>query len=324
MKSIQMEKIYGGILGLCLGDAVGVPVEFMTRQQLKVNPVVGMREFGTHHQPKGTWSDDSSLTFCLMEAMIQSDFNHLDLEVIAELFSEWFFEGYWTPNGDAFDIGRTTAMAIQRYNQGKTVPELCGGNEEADNGNGSLMRVLPLAFWLHNIPVTKAIEWIHQVSSITHRHPRAHIACSLYVFMAMGLIQGRTPKAALIWATGIVSDFYKQNPVYKQELSHYKRIMDQEVIRLSEYEIWSSGYVVDSLEAAIWCLFTTNSYRTCVLAAVNLGEDSDTVAAIAGGLAGLYYPADTIPKLWLSHLKRRGDIENLCKRFYEKLQTFEQ
>lgn len=321
MKRVLKEKIYGGVFGLCVGDALGVPVEFMTRQQLRSNPVVGMREFGTHHQPKGTWSDDSSMTFCLMEAMIQADADHLDVTLLAELFSQWFFEGYWTSAGDAFDIGGTTALSIERYNKKNLAAELCGGNEEKDNGNGSIMRILPLAYWLHDMPVTKAIEVIHRVSSITHRHPRTYIACSIYVFTAIGLLNGKSPKAAIVWATSIANDYYKQKQDCKAELQHYKRIMEHELSRLSEYEIWSSGYVVDTLEAALWCLLTTSTYRTCVLKAVNLGEDSDTIAAIVGGLAGIYYPYETIPKIWLAHLKRRNDIENLCNRFYQKIES---
>ena len=320
MEDVTLNKVYGAVFGFTVGDALGVPVEFMMRKQLKMNPVIGMREFGTHNQPKGTWSDDSALMFCLMEAICQSDASiNLDYEWLADAFLRWLLDGFWTPLGEAFDIGRTTAQSIERFSHKKFAACECGGKEEQDNGNGSVMRVLPLAFLLKNVSATKAFEIIHNVSSITHRHPRAKIACGIYVFTAIGLLNQKSPKGALLWAAGIVQDYYCSKPDYKNELSHFRRILDGEIGSLTEYEIWSSGYVVDSLEASLWSLLTTNTYRTCVLRAINLGEDTDSIAAMAGGLAGLYYPHETIPQIWLSHIKRRQDITDLCNRFYEKL-----
>jgi ADP-ribosylglycohydrolase len=138
-----MTAITGGIYGLCVGDALGVPVEFAARDELEKDPVTDMRGYGTYNMPPGTWSDDTSLTLCLLESLAQG----LDYADIMQRFYSWLFESAYTPHGHTFDCGKTTMEAIYRFARG-TEPVLCGGAAETDNGNGSLMRILPLAFYL--------------------------------------------------------------------------------------------------------------------------------------------------------------------------------
>lgn len=169
-------KLYSSIIGFIIGDALGVPVEFKSRAELKENPVVDMREYGTYNQPKGTWSDDSTMTLCLAESLA----NRLDYNDICSKFLDWVDNGYMTPHGELFDIGMSTRKAIQNYWTG--VPPLqCGGMSEFDNGNGSLMRVLPLAFYTMGMTLTKKFEIIENISSLTHGHIRSKIACAIYV-----------------------------------------------------------------------------------------------------------------------------------------------
>jgi len=165
---MKRNKILGGLFGLCIGDALGVPFESCSRDELKKNPVTTMVGYGVHNQPAGTWSDDSSLTFCLADSLCQG----FNLDDIAGKFCKWLYEGYWTPYGKTFGVGNTTRQAISRLTKGVN-PEEAGGKSEYSNGNGSLMRILPLAYYLENAEAPKKFEIIHQLSSITHAHPRS-------------------------------------------------------------------------------------------------------------------------------------------------------
>lgn len=144
-----MKKVYDGIIGLAIGDAMGVPVEFISRQEIARNPVVTMREYGTHHQPVGTWSDDTSLTLALMDSIVER--NKIDYADIMDRFSNWLMYNDYTATGEVFDVGNSTSRAIMNYGRGMN-PLECGGISEYENGNGSRMRILPVAFYLQRLP----------------------------------------------------------------------------------------------------------------------------------------------------------------------------
>ena len=310
------DKILAGIMGVCVGDALGVPVEFKRRESLANNPVTGMRGHGTYDQPPGTWSDDTSMTLCLLDSLTDG----LDYEDIMKNFMEWIHFGRYSSRGSVFDIGMATKKALDRYYDGHE-PLSCGGLRESDNGNGSLMRILPLAFYLRYwygnryTDNPKAFDIIHDVSSLTHAHKRSLIACGIFLSIAERLLDGDGLKEAI--RTGILKakSFYEENSEYELELHYYKRLFEDRFADLPQDLINNSGYVLDTLEAAIWCLLNTGSYEECVLRAVNLGEDTDTVAAVAGGLAGLYYGYDAIPQEWVDQIARADYIKELCDRF---------
>ena len=175
-----MKKISDGIFGTIVGDALGVPAEFKERESLKKSPVTGMSGFGTHQQPAGTWSDDSSMTLCTAEALLEG----YDLNVIAQNFINWYFKDYWTPHGEVFDIGFTTGNALEKVKAGIPLTET-GERGEKTNGNGSLMRILPLLYLTKDIPlVRKRYELIKEVSAITHAHVRSCLACFWYLEFA--------------------------------------------------------------------------------------------------------------------------------------------
>ncbi|MGD9676992.1 MAG: ADP-ribosylglycohydrolase family protein [Vulcanibacillus sp.] len=308
-------KILDGVMGLCVGDAIGVPVEFVSRETLIKNPVINMRSYGTYNQPAGTWSDDTSMTLCLVDSLIKG----LDYQDIMTNFHKWFDKGEFTPYGETFDVGNSTRKAITRYSDG--VPSLeCGGLTEYDNGNGSLMRILPILFYLQSIYGTEfpeddeAFDIIHNVSALTHAHTRSKIACGIYVSVASELIGRENLKIAVGQGIYRAELYYKKQIKYKDELKYFNRLKEKDFEKLDETNIKSSGYVVDTLEAAIWCLLNTNNYKDCILKAVNLGEDTDTVAAVAGGLAGMYYGYENIPNEWLAKIARREYIEDLCSQ----------
>lgn len=313
-KRSKKERIKGAFFGFAVADAMGVPVEFTPRHRLQSNPVDKMLGYGTFNQPPGTWSDDSSLTFCLAESLCQG----YNVHDIGQRFVRWRYESYWTPHGHVFDIGNATAKAIEVLKSG-VAPTKAGGQTEYDNGNGSLMRILPLAFFLENVEEdAERVRIVHDVSSLTHGHVRSQIACVIYVELARFLLKGLPPHLAYNKMQESVLRFYSDS-IFAPELQKYHRILKGEIYRQPEDTIRSSGYVVDTLEAALWCFLRVPYYPTIVKSAVNLGEDTDTVAAVAGGLAGLYYGYEEIPQEWLNTIARRDDIADLCERFYQAM-----
>lgn len=311
------DAVKKAILGLVVGDALGVPVEFRSREELERDPVNGMRAYGTHHQPAGTWSDDSSMALCLMESLTRG----VDYADMMTRFRRWADEGYMTPYGKVFDMGIATQQALARFAHG-TPPLECGGIGERDNGNGSLMRILPMALYLHrtmgpDFPrMAEAYQIIHNASALTHAHPISLMSCGLYCAAANELLCGKTS----VWG-GIktAKEFYHDQPKFASHLDTFQRIEPDFLPALPKSEISSGGYVLHTLEAALWCLERHDSFRTCLLEAVNLGEDTDTTGAVAGGLAGLKY-GDDIPEDWLSVIARREEIEGLCGTFSQSFE----
>ena len=299
-------------MGVCVGDALGVPVEFSSRKSLRAFPVNGMRGYGTYNQPPGTWSDDSSLTFCLAEALCQEKLTLNLLSATAKNFGRWYSQGYWTPHGEVFDIGGTTIDALERLEQGIS-PVEAGGTDEFSNGNGSLMRILPLAFFHSQLEFSQLIERVHQISCLTHAHPRSQIACGIYISIAVNLLKGLEPVPAYRDGVNKVEKIYQQLP-YAKEIYRFYRVTDGQIASVAVDAIRSGGYVLETLEAALWCFLNSSSYPEAVLKAVNLGEDTDTTAAVTGGLAGIYYGVENIPSDWLSQIARKNDIINLSVR----------
>jgi len=309
-----LEKVKALLLGLAVGDSLGVPVEFYDREDLKRNPVTGMQGYGTHDQPEGTFSDDSSLTFCLVEALTDG----FDLNTIGKNFVKWYTQGYWTAHGEVFDVGNATRHAIYRLKDGIN-PLLAGGREAKDNGNGSLMRISPLVFYLKDKDVSERYELTKQVSAITHGHIRSIISCFYYIEFARLLLAGKDKFEAYRELQSIVPSFLYSLNVDSTEISLFDRLFKENISELPESKIESSGYVIHTLEASIWGVLKTNSYKDAVLLVVNLGDDSDTSGAVTGSLAALLYGLNNIPEEWLSKLARRNDIENLAERFGKSL-----
>lgn len=236
-----------------------------------------------------------------------------------ERFLEWFEDGKYSPWGERFDCGHTVAQALFRY-KGGTVPVLCGSNQKTSNGNGSLMRILPMAYYLsarYGTDLTgsaKAMDMIHKVSGLTHRHPIAQSACGIYVNIAARLLEGMDKAAAVREGVVASADWYRRHDKFEEALPIWEPLLDTvSLTEMPEEEIGSSGYVADTLIASLWCLLTTDCYHMCVLKAVNLGEDTDTTGAVAGGLAGLVYGYDGIPRDWLDALKGKPIIEKACE-----------
>ena len=307
-----------GIMGVIVGDALGCPVQFESREEVAGHPVTGMRGYGTFNLPEGSWTDDSSLTIALLESIRRV--GKIDLDDIMGNFMKWLYDGEFTPYGVSYDIGRGTMMAINRYKRDHQAKK-CGGDEEWNNGNGSLMRIMPACLYcsvMESMGVFSdrdAITAIHAVGGLTHAHIRSNIACGLYFFMVKQVLTGDGSMQDRL-QNGLTQGFafYESCLADRENLHYYDRLRDLAVFKaLPADKIRSTGYVVDALEAAVWSLLTTDSFDKALLRAVNLGDDTDTVGAIAGGLAGLYYGYEPIPEDWLSAIKRRDWIEGMCE-----------
>ncbi len=319
MKVRQMkENIWlDGVMGVVIGDALGCPVQFVNREELARGPVEDMEGYGTYNMPEGTWTDDSSMTLALLVSIREKGM--IDLPDIMYRFALWLTKGEYTPFGKAFDIGNGTMAAIHRYLKNPDITK-CGGTTERDNGNGSLMRILPACLYCYEMSEKgmtddEALKLIHQVAGLTHNHLRGQIACGLYYFMICAILDeagGQIDRLKKGLDRGFC--FYEKDPENEKELAYYKRLRDPESFsQVPENDIRSTGYVVDTIEAAVWSFITTNDFKSCELKAVNLGDDADTVGAIAGGLAGLYYGYDTFPEDWLAVIRRRQWVEDLCQ-----------
>jgi len=308
---METSRLRGGLLGAVAADALGVPVEFSSREARRRDPVTGVRGYGTYHQPPGSWSDDSSMLLCTVQALC----GKYDAEVLGRLFVAWCFEGEYTPWGETFDCGGTTAAALQRVRAG--VPaEQAGLDDERSNGNGSLMRILPVALRWWEASDDMLLDRAHGISAITHRHPRSQMACGIYCLIARELLRGRDADTSYRTGIAAAKAWYHTEP-FAGEYRHFERVFSGQIGKLPEEKINSGGYVIDTLEASLWCLLTTDTYAAAVLQSINLGGDTDTTACVTGGLAGLLYGEDGIPSEWLSALARREMIEHVIDRFVE-------
>ncbi|MBK9729852.1 MAG: ADP-ribosylglycohydrolase family protein [Chitinophagaceae bacterium] len=312
------DKIKSVLFGVAVGDALGVPVEFHSRQTIRKNPVTDMIGYGTYNLPPGTFSDDSSLTFCLAEALT----NEFDLNTIGQNFVRWCYHNYWTPRGNVFDIGIATRQAIDRLAKGER-PDLAGGFDVSSNGNGSLMRISPLTFYLLDKPIHERYEITKQVSSITHGHIRSVIACFYYLEFARQLFAQKDKFEIYKNLQTEITHHLSYLSINLTEVALFDRLLKQNIYELTEENIFSSGYVLHTLEAGIWCLLTTDNYKDAVLKAVNLGEDTDTTGAVTGGLAGLLYGLDNIPANWIKQIAKQDDIEELAERLAEKFASLQ-
>jgi len=301
------------LFGVSVGDALGVPVEFKSREEISKNPVTGLRGFGTHNMPAGIFSDDSSLMFCLAEALTID----YDLTRVAQNFINWRYKNYWTATGVVFDIGITTQSAIDRLVKGVR-PDLAGDFDEQSNGNGSLMRILPLLLYIKNKPVAERYEITKQVSALTHGHIRSVISCFYCLEFALGILNGINKFTIYTQLQESVSAFLDSIHINPSEKNIFHRLLIDRIDLVPEAQVQSSGYVLHTLEASVWCLLNTDNYADAVLKAVNLGSDTDTTGAVTGGLAGLLYGYDSIPTQWLAQLARKSDIEDLAVRLANK------
>ena len=299
-----------GVLGLAAGDAFGMPYETGKRGTFDIYADTFDEATGTYKMkkyvegmpaywfdgdlPAGTWTDDTAMTLATMHSI--ASLRKIDPDDIMKRFVEWNDGGAFSATGKSIGQGRKTLAALDRYKSGTPAVE-CGGSAETDNGDGSLMRMLPFVF-LEDMMKSSGVT-VAELSSLTHAHRISVRSCEIYVDFSRALLRTWSRDEACRTLAGLEAPFDRLG----------------RIASLGEDEISSGGYVVEALEASLWCFLATDSYVDCILKAVSLGGDTDTIAAIAGSLAGMYYGIDAIPGGWLDALGNRELIERIISDF---------
>ena len=314
---LEKMKSSSGIIGFAIGDALGVPAEFKSREELRRCPITDMIGYGTYNLPAGTWSDDTSMTLATMDAIIST--KTIDANIMASNFLDWFRNAKYTATNETFDIGRTTLQALAKYELKLDDASSCGETDEYSNGNGSLMRILPIAYYIYYKNITdnqKIYNIVKRVSSITHAHEISILGCYIYVRYAVELLNGKDKVEAYKNIQKLDYCMFSNTTIDK-----YSRILKCNIQKVNENSISSSGYVISTLETTMWLFLNSDDYNTTILKAVNLGDDTDTIGACTGGLLGMYYGIDNIKNEWKENLIKYNYIIDLCNNFDKKVNS---
>lgn len=309
-----MSKVKDGLIAFAIGDAMGVPIEFSTREKCLKKPLTEMVGFGTHMVPAGAWSDDTSMTIATMDSIIEK--KNIDYQDIMEKFYEWVVEYKYTATNFRFDIGNTCAEAIYNYAKKELPPLQCGLKDLDDNGNGSLMRMLPIAYYCYyqKLNDEEILKLVNNISSLTHAHEISRLGCYIYVRYVINLLNGKDKNTAYNTIKSIDYSSFSE-----ESLNVYERILKSDISKCDLQDIKSSGYVVDTLEASLWVLLNTENFPQAIIGSINLGEDTDTIGAITGSMAGIIYGYEKIPNKWLTKLLKLDYLLELCDKFEETL-----
>jgi len=304
-----LNKFKGSLLGLAVGDALGVPLEFQSPGTFE--PVTDMIGGGMFGLKPGEWTDDTSTALCLAQSLIEK--KGFDPEDQINKYLRWYHEGYLSVNGRCFDIGNTTREALTSFEE--TGEPFSGPSHERSAGNGSLMRLAPVPlFYFHNPSL--AIKLAGESSRTTHQHPLAIDACKFTAGLIIGAVNGESKEAILSRRYSPIPGYWEENPL----ASEIDEIACGSYKNKNPPEINGKGFVVRSLEAALWAFHNTESFAEGCLKAVNLGDDADTVGAIYGQIAGAYYGESGIPEEWLNKLVKFDFISDLAGKLIEILE----
>ena len=312
----NFDKMQNATYGFIIGDIIGVPYEFKIRKTFNCTDMRASSFHDAHSVlPLGSWSDDTSLMLSVLDALSLSDACKKEIyEKFKENAIGWMYHGKFTNHGDdiPYDIGNSCCAGITAMKLGRTNPKA-----DKSVSNGGLMRILPLAF----LPYEKdeeILDFIKLFNKDSHNSQISHIGCLIYIKFAQELVKNsekivkiseKSAENALKSAINGISEAYK--------IPEYQRIWDLSIINADINTIKSSGYIVDTLEASIWSHMNSVSFEDAVLTAVNLGDDTDTVGAIAGGLAGIYY--DDIPQRWIDNIRKREIVDRMCEEYAKRL-----
>lgn len=313
------ERIAGGLIGLLVGDALGVPYEFTKPEnippllQIEMEPPAGFRR-AHRDTPCGTWSDDGAQALCLLASLLTC--GRLDLDDFGRRLVNWLDQGYRAVDGRVFDVGITSQHAIRRLRAGHPAAQ-CGGADEQDNGNGALMRTLPLALW-HQGSDAELIEDARRASLPTHAHLRSQLCCALYCLWARAMLLQQHGDEAWTFAVATMRTQYPAGTPERTEL-------EDQILSFPMEQCGGCGYVVDSLHSARLALQQQPDYEGAVRAAIALGHDTDTTACIVGGLAGIRAGIEGIPARWRTALlgqeEFRADLKVLLSQTADQPDT---
>lgn len=289
------DRFRGCLLGLAAGDAVGTTLEFRMRGSFE--PITDMVGGGTFRLKPGEWTDDTSMALCLAASLTER--KGFDAKDQMDRYVRWLKEGYMSSNGRCFDIGNTVAGALTWYRQAGE--PYAGSEHRRRAGNGSLMRLAPVVLYFSRAPREEALKFAELSSRTTHGARECLDACRLFAEMLLRALEG-APKEAIL---------FDHEPGLAPNIAAIAR---GDYRDKTEARIRGTGYVVASLEAALWCFLNTDSFEAAILRAANLGDDADTTAAICGQIAGAYYGESAIPRHWLERLVMADEIRAMADR----------
>jgi ADP-ribosyl-[dinitrogen reductase] hydrolase len=292
--------IYGGVVGDCLG----VPYELFSREKMIENPCIDMIGHGAHNKPKGTWSDDTSMSLITLDTILTKkkwDIHYFGIECLL-----WIEGGKYTPDGVTFGTGRTTRESMARFKSGIN-PYDCGGKEEKNNGNGGLMRIYPLLLLTKGKSLLETLYLVREANRLTHDHHLSHLCCTFY----------------LRFLERLCDNDYNVNDCLFLTMTEFKDLDSPKEFNYMLDDLWhddiddstnikSAPYVLDTLQASLWCLLNSNSYEECILKGINLGGDTDSTASVVGVLAGCYFK--DIPTRWINCIRNKELIDSYINR----------
>lgn len=303
--------VIDSVLGFAIGDAFGVPVEFLERKYVKSLNLKQMIT-GTHNVEKGSWSDDTSMIIATMDSIINNNGN-IDFKDIMNNFIKLVDNGEFTSLGYAFDVGNTITKSLNKYRE--TNNELDSGcNDLMDNGNGSLMRILPISLYciLNNLSNEEIIEIINISSSLTHSHEISKLGCLIYTIYLKEIVNSKNKLNAF---EVIIN--YDYSNFSDDSLKVYNRLLNEDFLDITEDEIKSTGYIVDTLESVIYSINSSNNFKESIITSVNLGFDTDTIGALTGAVAGIIYGIGDVPDNWLNDLAKKDYLIEYSNKYYD-------
>ncbi|MFN0020542.1 MAG: ADP-ribosylglycohydrolase family protein [Pirellulaceae bacterium] len=310
--SLLIDRFRGSLLGLACGDAVGTSVEFCTPGSFA--PVTDMIGGGPFGLAAGQWTDDTSMALCLAESLLEKQ--GMDPVDQLQRYCRWWRDGHWSCTGECFDIGNATREALTLFR--RTGSPFCGSIDPRKAGNGSIMRLAPVPLYFAAEP-SRAITAAADSSRTTHAAPNAIQACRYLAGLIVGAIRG-VPKEELLSPDHAPTGVNWHDEPLSSEIAEVAggsfRTREPPVIK-------GSGYVVRSLEAALWAFYRAKTFEEGCLLAVNLGDDADTTAAVYGQLAGALWGERGIPEKWLTRLALREEITQLANRLHDHAATRE-
>lgn len=307
---LNRNVVVDSIIGFAIGDAFGVPVEFNEREYVKslnLNEMIS----GTHNIEKGSWSDDTSMIIATMDSIINKN-GSIDYKDIMDNFIKLVDNGEFTSLGYAFDVGNTITKSLNKYKKiNKALDSGCG--DLMDNGNGSLMRILPISIYciLNNLSDKEMIKIINMSSSLTHSHEISKLGCLIYTIYLKEIINSKNKLKAF---ESIIN--YDYSYFSEDSLKVYNRLLNEDFLNINEDDIKSTGYIVDTLESVIYSINSSNNYKESIITSVNLGFDTDTIGALTGAIAGVLYGISDIPNNWINVLAKKDYLEKYSNKFY--------
>lgn len=313
-----------GLLGFAVGDALGVPFEFLGRNYVKKFNKGEMYGCDTHTRinsiwgssiPAGSWSDDTSLLIAGMDSIIKNNGN-INYDDVMNKYFKWWNNGEYISCDEPFGLGECVEIALNNYSLGKPTLE-CGSKDKSHNGNGSLMRIFPFSMYciINNLNEKETCDIICNASKLTHGHEVSQMGCFIYTEFLKNIIETKNPKLSLENTTSI--DYLKY--FSRDTILSYKRLLHPSFYKTPEEEINSSGYIVHTLESVIYSVLRGNNYEETVMTAINLGEDTDSIGGISGSIAGMLYGQKSIPQNWINKLKKKDYLEKMGNDFEKVL-----